>query len=106
MHLADGIEVGLLDARKVLAIDEDEYAEIIQTIEYLDAVEDGKLKPVYEELEEKYDYGVLKCVMAGLTWLGIVSYWNDWYGFILAIDWTGSEMQNTRKTAIGWAYAF
>ena len=66
-HLADGIEVGLLKAQQVLTLEEEEYAVIVQTIEYMEAIEDGKLKPVYEELDEKYDYGVLKCVLADMS---------------------------------------
>ena len=66
-HLADGIEVGLLRARQVLTLEDEEYSEIVQTMEYLDAAENGSLKPVYEQLDEQYDYGVLKCVLADLS---------------------------------------
>jgi ATP-dependent DNA helicase RecQ len=66
-HLADGIEIGLLKAQQVLTLEDAEYAEIIQTMEYLDTTESGSLKPVYEELDERYDYGVLKCVLADIS---------------------------------------
>ncbi|TNF99902.1 MAG: DNA helicase RecQ [Gammaproteobacteria bacterium] len=63
-HLADAIEVGLLQARQVLTLEDIEYTEIVKTIDQLDVLESGKLKPVYEELDGEYDYGVLKCVLA------------------------------------------
>jgi len=66
-HLADGIEVGLLKAQQVLVLEDNEYTEIVQAMEYLDAAENGSLKPVYEQLDEKYDYGVLKCVLADMV---------------------------------------
>lgn len=66
-HLADGIEVGLLDAKAVLELDDEEFEEIAQTMDYLDSLESGSLKPVYEELGGSYDYGVLKCVLAELS---------------------------------------
>ncbi len=65
-HLAAAIEVGLLDVRKVLELDDSEYKAIVFTIESMNDDETGRLKPVYEALDEKYDYGVLKCVQASI----------------------------------------
>ncbi|MCW8964569.1 MAG: DNA helicase RecQ [Gammaproteobacteria bacterium] len=66
-HLAEAIEVGLLEAREILKLEDAQYEEIIQAVEYLDVMESGSLKPVYEHLDEKYDYGVLKCVLANIV---------------------------------------
>ena len=65
-HLADAIEVGLLDVLEVLELDKDEYNTIVLTIESMEDEEKGRLKPVYEALDENYDYGVLKCVQASI----------------------------------------
>jgi len=65
-HLADAIEVGLLDVREVLALDDAQYQEIVLTMESLEDESKGRIKPVYEALDEEYDYGVLKCVQASI----------------------------------------
>ena len=65
-HLADAIEVGLLDALDVLQMDQDDYRAIVLTIESMEDEEKGRLKAVYEALDEQYDYGVLKCVQASI----------------------------------------
>jgi len=44
-----------------------QYQETIQAMDQLGVIEDGKLKPVFEALDEQYDYGVLKCVLAGMV---------------------------------------
>ncbi len=63
-HLAEAIEAGLADAREVLQLDDAQYHEIAATMELLNICEDGRLKPLYEELDQAYDYGILKCVLA------------------------------------------
>ncbi len=65
-HLADAIEVGLLDVRDVVELDDDEYNKIVYSLESMEEESKGKLKPIYEALDEEYDYGVLKCVQASL----------------------------------------
>ena len=65
-HLADAIEVGLLDVLEVLQLDTEEYQTIVLTIESMEDEDKGRLKPVYEALDEHYDYGILKCVQASL----------------------------------------
>ena len=66
MHLADAIEVGLLDAKAVLDLSETDYLTIVRMIESFDDGEKGKLKPVYDALDGEYNYGVLRCVRASL----------------------------------------
>ena len=65
-HLSEAIEVGLLDVKEVLDLDDQEYDEIVFTIESFEDEEKGRLKAVYEALEEAYDYGVLRCVQASI----------------------------------------
>jgi len=65
-HLSEAIEVGLLDVKEVLDLDDQEYDEIVFAIESLEDEEKGRLKQVYETLEESYDYGVLRCVQASI----------------------------------------
>ena len=65
MHLAEAIELGLLDVKKVLSLSEKEYKQIIFVLE-TESDEEGRLKPVYEALEGAYDYGLLRCVQASI----------------------------------------
>ncbi len=63
-HLATAIEAGLLDARHVVDISDNEFDTIIATHDSLDEDNKDKLKPLYEALEQNYDYGILRCVLA------------------------------------------
>ncbi|MFC1603075.1 DNA helicase RecQ [Pseudomonadota bacterium] len=65
-HLAEAVADGRLNTREALPLDDTQYAEIINTLEMLDTEIDSPLKPAYEALDEKYDYGILRCVLAGL----------------------------------------
>lgn len=65
-HLADAIEVGLLDVYKVTGLSKAEFDEIVFVIEAQEDQQKGRLKPVYDELAGEYDYGVLKCVQAAI----------------------------------------
>jgi len=64
-HLSDGIEAGLLDVKNVLDLQDNEFNEIISTIESLGDEADS-LKTVFEALDEAYDYGVIRCVRASI----------------------------------------
>ncbi len=65
-HLAAAIGAGLLEAREVVPLDEAQYTEVVNTLELLDARAEGALRPAYEALGQAYDYGLLKCVLAGM----------------------------------------
>jgi len=65
-HISEAIEVGLLDAKEVLDLDDQDYDEIVFAIESFEDEEKGRLKSVYEALEEAYDYDVLRCVQASI----------------------------------------
>ncbi len=61
-HIADAIEVGIIEAKDVLQLSDEQHNEIINALEMND--DEGRLKPVFDSLEGQYDYGVLKCVQA------------------------------------------
>ena len=64
--MADAIEVGLLDVKDVLDLEDSEYQEITMMIESLEDDSKGRIKPIYDALDEEYEYGVIKCVQASI----------------------------------------
>jgi len=64
-HLSDAIEMGLLDVRKVIQVEDSKYDEILSAFE-LFYDENQKLKPVFEALNEEFDYHILRCIQASL----------------------------------------
>jgi ATP-dependent DNA helicase RecQ len=65
-HLAEVISAGMMTAREALTVDEADILAIEQAAELLNSKELGAIKPLYEELEEAWDYGILKCVVGGM----------------------------------------
>ncbi len=65
-HFAEAIEAGLLEARQVLPLDEPETDEILATFERLGTLDSGKLGPAHAALDGRFDYGILKCLLAEL----------------------------------------
>ena len=65
-HLADAIEVGLLEVREVIGLEDAAYDEIVALIESQDEEEEGRLKPIFEALDGEIDYGILKCVQLSI----------------------------------------
>ena len=66
-HLADAITAGLIDVRETVPIDDAQYVEIVNAMEIFEVPSNGSLKPIFEALDEVYDYGVLKCIAASLS---------------------------------------
>lgn len=66
-HLADTIESGLIEAGDVLDLDAADLDEITSTFERVGTLESGKLGPAHAALDGRFDYGVLKCVLAELA---------------------------------------
>ena len=66
-HFAEAIEAGLLEARQVLALDEAAIDEILAVFERLGTVDSGKLGPAHAALGGRFDYGVLKCLLAEIA---------------------------------------
>lgn len=65
-HLAKAIEAGMAELREVLNLSDGEIERIAAALLEQPAEKRGALKPVYEALGGAYEYGVLRCVRAGL----------------------------------------
>ncbi len=66
-HFAQLIEAGLVEAGEVLELEQPEQDEILAAFEDANTLEEGKLKPAFEALGGRYDYGVLKCLLAEIA---------------------------------------
>jgi ATP-dependent DNA helicase RecQ len=66
-HFAEAIERGVIEAREALALDEEDVDEILAIFERLDTLGSGKLGPAHAALDGRFDYGVLKCLLAELS---------------------------------------
>ncbi len=64
-HLADAIEAGLITADDALKLDPAERDEIEAAFERCETRDTGKLGPAFAALDGRYDYGILKCQLAG-----------------------------------------
>jgi ATP-dependent DNA helicase RecQ len=65
-HLSAAIEMGLLDVKEVLELDEKKYEELVFAIESFGDNEERRLKSVFDALDGVYDYGLLRCVQASI----------------------------------------
>jgi ATP-dependent DNA helicase RecQ len=66
-HLAEAIEAGLVTADDVLDIDAGDLDEIHAAFERTGTLESGRLGPAHQALDGRFDYGILKCVLAELA---------------------------------------
>ncbi len=66
-HFAAAIELGVIEARNVLGLDESEVDEILSTFEQLGTLETGKIETAHAALDGRFDQGVLKCLLAELS---------------------------------------
>ena len=57
----------LIEAGDVLDLDPADLDEITSTFERVGTLESGKLGPAHAALDGRFDYGVLKCVLAELA---------------------------------------
>ncbi len=65
-HLSEVVEAGLLKAKDVLDISDEDIRLIENMAESLNTKHEKVLKPLYLALEEKWEYNVLRCVVAGI----------------------------------------
>lgn len=63
-HFAEAIEAGLLSAKDVLPLDDADIDEIDAVFERLQTRDSGKLGPAFAALDGRFDYGILKCLLA------------------------------------------
>jgi len=66
-HCAEAISLGLLKVHEVLPLTQDELTTLRAALINQQATGELRLKPVYEQFEERYDYGTLRCIAAGLA---------------------------------------
>ena len=66
-HFAEAIEAGLVRAEDVLKLDASETDDIFAAFERCHTVDTGKLGPAHTALEGRYDYGILKCLLAEIA---------------------------------------
>ena len=66
-HLAEAIEAGLIEARAALALDDADVDEILGAFERTGTLESGKLGPAHAALGGRYDFGILRCLLAELA---------------------------------------
>ena len=66
-HFAEAIERGVLEARDALGLEDADIDEIHEAFDRLGTLESGKIGPVHAALEARFDYGVLKCLLAELS---------------------------------------
>jgi ATP-dependent DNA helicase RecQ len=63
-HLAEAIEAGLIASADAVHLDAAERDEIEAAFERCQTRDTGKLGPAFAALDGRYDYGVLKCLLA------------------------------------------
>jgi ATP-dependent DNA helicase RecQ len=66
-HFADIISAGIAEPLSVLPIDNSDYNAILSTYEMLDESNKLRLKPLYDALDQAYDYDILRCVVAAFS---------------------------------------
>ncbi|MBV1695575.1 MAG: DNA helicase RecQ [Hyphomicrobiales bacterium] len=66
-HFAEAIEAGLIEASAVLPLDAAEIDEIVATFEQLGTRDSLKLGPAHAALQGRYDFGILRCVLADVA---------------------------------------
>ncbi len=66
-HFAEAIEAGVVESGAVLGLDAADMDEILSAFESCHTVDTGKLGPAHAALDGRFDYGVLKCVLAEIA---------------------------------------
>jgi ATP-dependent DNA helicase RecQ len=66
--LSAGIETGACQLGDLVQLEESQIAEISQVATQLNSINENKLKPLFEALNEQYDYGTLRCVLGHLKY--------------------------------------
>ena len=66
-HFAEAIEAGVVTSDAVLDLDPSDVDEIHAVFERLGTLDSGKLGPAHAALDGRFDYGILKCLLAELA---------------------------------------
>jgi ATP-dependent DNA helicase RecQ len=64
-HCAELVEAGELTAAEATGLSDSDMGRIIDTYEAMSQEDKGRLKPLFDKLNGEYDYGLLRCVLAG-----------------------------------------
>jgi ATP-dependent DNA helicase RecQ len=64
-HCAELVEAGELTAGEATGLSESDMQRIVDTYEALTDEDKGRLKPLFDKLNGEYEYGLLRCVLAG-----------------------------------------
>jgi ATP-dependent DNA helicase RecQ len=65
-HCAELVEAGELTVREATGLLDSDIQRILDTYEALMHEEKGRLRPLFDKLNGEYDYGLLRCVLAGV----------------------------------------
>ena len=65
-HLSEIIADGQLLLKDVIRLNDDEFLEVRAACQLFSEDPKQRLKPIFEQLEGKYSYGIIRCVIAGL----------------------------------------
>jgi ATP-dependent DNA helicase RecQ len=68
-HCAELVEAAELTAAEATGLSESDMRRIVDTYEALSEEDKGRLKPLFDKLNGEYDYGLLRCVLAGSSLL-------------------------------------
>ncbi len=63
-HLAEAIEIGLLDLNQLITVESEKYQQILQAMLSVEIGTLGRLKKIKELLDDEIDYGLIRCVIA------------------------------------------
>ncbi len=66
-HFAEAIEAGLLTTCEVLSLEPADIDAVHAAFETCETLETGNLGPAHTVLEGRYDFGILKCLLAELS---------------------------------------
>jgi len=66
-HLSELISEGQVLLKDAVRLNEEEILEITDAYQLLPEDQKHRLKPVFEKFEGKYNYGIIRCVVAGLA---------------------------------------
>ncbi|QIA64030.1 DNA helicase RecQ [Vibrio astriarenae] len=70
-HLSAGIETGACQLEQLVSLASADLEAIEQAAARLNSINENKLKPLFEALDEQYDYGTLRCVLAHIKHLQV-----------------------------------
>jgi len=65
-HLEKAIEANYLSVDEIISLKKEEILQIENAFRELPEDQKNMVKPIFEKFEEKYNYGILRCIRAGM----------------------------------------